>query len=119
MEKQSNKTPEQQMLDVKKRIHSLETELADLKQKYWTIEDKIDSLSKKQEESHNALFKTNTEQNDMLNKIFYHAQAQTEQAQKNESRSIDIQKWLLGALWGLVALVIIFVITSSLNALFA
>jgi|GEM_PF-4420062 len=118
MDVQLRQTQNEEMAEVKNRISTLETELEDLKAKYWTIDDKIDSLTKKQEESHSSLFETNNQQNDLLNKIYYQSQAQTEQAQKNEARSIDIQKWLLGALWGLVSLVVIFVITSSLNALF-
>ncbi|HBU9596247.1 hypothetical protein LOQ55_14185 [Staphylococcus aureus] len=59
----------------------------------------------------------NLEQTKILNRIEERYQTQVDVAQKNEEKTLVQNKWLVGAIWALVTIVMIAVITASITAL--
>ncbi|EIK19538.1 hypothetical protein [Staphylococcus aureus] len=59
----------------------------------------------------------NLEQTKILNRIEERYQVQVDTAQKNEEKTLAQNKWLVGAIWALVTIVMIAVITASITAL--
>ncbi|CAC8255746.1 phage protein [Staphylococcus aureus] len=59
----------------------------------------------------------NLEQTKILNRIEERYQTQVDVAQKNEEKTLGQNKWLVGAIWALVTIVMIAVITASITAL--
>ncbi|HDJ2913099.1 TPA: hypothetical protein PP386_001481 [Staphylococcus aureus] len=59
----------------------------------------------------------NLEQTKILNRIEERYQTQVDVAQKNEEKTLSQNKWLVGAIWALVTIVMIAVITASITAL--
>lgn len=59
----------------------------------------------------------NLEQTKILNRIEERYQTQVDVAQKNEEKTLAQNKWLVGAIWALVTIVMIAVITASITAL--
>ncbi|HCU9912010.1 TPA: hypothetical protein OVJ56_001850 [Staphylococcus aureus] len=59
----------------------------------------------------------NLEQTKILNRIEERYQTQVDVAQKNEEKILAQNKWLVGAIWALVTIVMIAVITASITAL--
>ncbi|HDJ4632795.1 TPA: hypothetical protein PQL77_001542 [Staphylococcus aureus] len=59
----------------------------------------------------------NLEQTKILNRIEERYQTQVDVAQKNEAKTLAQNKWLVGAIWALVTIVMIAVITASITAL--
>ncbi|CUD22981.1 TPA: hypothetical protein PRC10_001406 [Staphylococcus aureus] len=59
----------------------------------------------------------NLEQTKILNRIEERYQTQVDVAQKNEEKTLTQNKWLVGAIWALVTIVMIAVITASITAL--
>ncbi|HGZ6250156.1 TPA: hypothetical protein ACOFV8_001998 [Staphylococcus aureus] len=59
----------------------------------------------------------NLEQTKILNRIEERYQTQVDVAQKNEENTLAQNKWLVGAIWALVTIVMIAVITASITAL--
>ncbi len=59
----------------------------------------------------------NLEQTKILNRIEERYQMQVDVAQKNEEKTLTQNKWLVGAIWALVTIVMVVVITASITAL--
>ncbi|HDG2650175.1 TPA: hypothetical protein PCW43_001276 [Staphylococcus aureus] len=59
----------------------------------------------------------NLEQTKILNRIEERYQTQVDVAQKNEEKTLAQNKWLVDAIWALVTIVMIAVITASITAL--
>ncbi|GBY71262.1 hypothetical protein [Staphylococcus aureus] len=59
----------------------------------------------------------NLEQTKILNRIEERYQTQVDVAQKNEEKTLAQNKWLVAAIWALVTIVMIAVITASITAL--
>lgn len=80
--------------------------------KYKSLEDSHLDIKKSQSE----LSKENMEQTKILNRIEERTQNQTEAALKNEQKANENMKWLLQAVWALVAVIVIAVIGGTVNA---
>ncbi|MDP4460431.1 hypothetical protein QUD39_03995 [Staphylococcus hyicus] len=59
----------------------------------------------------------NLEQTKILNRIEERYLTQVDIAQKNEEKTLTQNKWLVGAIWALVTIVMVVVITASITAL--
>ena len=59
----------------------------------------------------------NLEQTKILNRIEERYQTQVDVAQKNEEKTLAQNKWLVDAIWALVTIVMIAVITASITPL--
>ncbi|PWZ72043.1 hypothetical protein DD902_13520, partial [Staphylococcus pseudintermedius] len=59
----------------------------------------------------------NIEKTNILNRIDGRYQTQVEVAKSNEGKTLALNKWLVGAIWALVTIVMIVVITASINTL--
>ncbi|MCQ9290714.1 hypothetical protein NQ016_04165 [Staphylococcus hyicus] len=59
----------------------------------------------------------NLEQTKILNRIEERYLTQVDVAQKNEEKTLTQNKWLVGAIWALVTIVMVVVITASITAL--
>ncbi|MBA8777182.1 hypothetical protein HR081_09880 [Staphylococcus schleiferi subsp. coagulans] len=112
-------------------IKKIKEELADLTTRVETVEQMtsetashVVSLGKELQRSHQGLkdkqdkvVDENLEQTKILNRIEERYQMQVDVAQKNEEKTLTQNKWLVGAIWALVTIVMVVVITASITAL--
>ncbi|MGV2927223.1 hypothetical protein RW115_01385 [Macrococcus capreoli] len=120
-----------ELQEVKKQLKSLDERVKKLEDDAIKTSESIEDLKALQKENHDDLTKShqelknsqltitseNLEQTKILNRIEERYQAQVDLSLKNESSAQAFSKWLLGAVWALVAIVLITVITASINAL--
>nr|WP_316965061.1 hypothetical protein [Staphylococcus aureus] len=114
-----------------KKIPELEEKIKSIEEKNKTIEESIKSLNDSQIKGHQELKEShkelkdkqekvvdkNLEQTKILSRIEERYLRQMDVAQKNEEKTLTHNKWLIGAIWALVTVIIIAVITASVAAL--
>ncbi|WP_086095396.1 hypothetical protein [Staphylococcus aureus] len=116
---------------IKKELSELVERVDDVEELANETADHVLELRDEHKQNHNELREShkelkdkqdkvvdeNLEQTKILNRIEERYQTQVDVAQKNEEKTLVQNKWLVGAIWALVTIVMIAVITASITAL--
>lgn len=89
----------------------------DLRQEHTKHHKELRTSHKELKVKQDKVVDENLEQTKILNRIEERYQVQVDTAQKNEEKTLAQNKWLVGAIWALVTIVMIAVITASITAL--
>lgn len=107
-------TMQQEINDLKVKVSGLQDEVEQIKISHEKFrQETINSYTEKQDKMSELISK----QTDQLTVISERYQVQLEYAQRNEERTQGMNKWLLGILWTLLSIVLVVVITASINAI--
>ena len=107
---------QQEINDLKIKIDKLQDDVNKIRESHEKFrKETIDSYTEKQDKMSELISK----QTDQLTIISERYQVQLEYAQRNEERTQGMNKWLLGILWTLLSIVLVVVITASINAIIA
>ncbi|MDK4008765.1 hypothetical protein O0C93_07690 [Staphylococcus pseudintermedius] len=114
----------QEIADLTERVDSIEqtaneaaSHVVSLRKEYRNGHQELQESHKELKDKQEKVVNENFEQTKILNRIEERYQTQVEVAQNNEGKTLALNKWLVGAIWALVTLVMIVVITASINAL--
>ncbi|HDD0308544.1 TPA: hypothetical protein O9547_000867 [Staphylococcus aureus] len=88
-----------------------------LRQEHTEHHNELRESHKELKDKQEKVVDENLEQTKILNRIEERYQVQVDTAQKNEEKTLAQNKWLVGAIWALVTIVMIAVITASITAL--
>lgn len=107
---------QEEIKDLKIKIDRLQDDVNKIRESHEKFrKETIDSYTEKQDKMSELISK----QTDQLTIISERYQVQLEYAQRNEERTQGMNKWLLGILWTLLSIVLVVVITASINAIIA
>ncbi|EKC6437901.1 hypothetical protein [Staphylococcus delphini] len=114
----------QEIADLTERVDSIEqmtnetaSHVVTLRQEYGQGHKDLQESHKDLKDKQEKVVNENLEQTKILNRIEERYQMQVEVAQKNEEKTLTQNKWLVGAIWALVTIVMVVVITASITAL--
>ncbi|MCU5745913.1 hypothetical protein N9R04_04155 [Staphylococcus sp. SQ8-PEA] len=114
----------QEIADLTERVDAIEqmtnetaSHVVTLRQEYGQGHKDLQESHKELKDKQEKVVEENLEQTKILNRIEERYQMQVEVAQNNEGKTLALNKWLIGAIWALVTIVMIVVITASINAL--
>ncbi|ELJ9288543.1 hypothetical protein HIR57_01200 [Staphylococcus coagulans] len=114
----------EEIADLKERVETVEKKSAETAVHVVTLRKEYSDGQKALQQSHEYLkdkqekvVDENLEQTKILNRIEERYQMQVDVAQKNEEKTLTQNKWLVGAIWALVTIVMVVVITASITAL--
>ena len=91
--------------------------VVDLRKEHTTHHKELQESHKDLKDKQEKVVDENLEQTKILNRIEERYLAQVDIAQKNEEKTLTQNKWLVGAIWALVTIVMVVVITASITAL--
>ncbi|NGL39674.1 LMBR1 domain-containing protein [Staphylococcus aureus] len=114
----------QEIADLTERVDSIEqtaneaaSHVVSLRNEYRNGHQELQESHKELKDKQEKVVNENFEQTKILNRIEERYQTQVEVAQNNKGKTLALNKWLVGAIWALVTIVMIVVITASINAL--
>lgn len=108
---------QQQIDNLRAELEKLQEEVSNLKINYKDLSDKFDIHMKTSRDNQKTMLVVNQAQTDELTKISERYQMQVEHSQKNEERTIQMNRWLLGILWTLLSVVLVVVITTAVTTI--
>ncbi|HBB6316306.1 TPA: hypothetical protein R1956_000738 [Staphylococcus delphini] len=115
--KQDLETLTSRVDDIERKTNEATSEIADLRKEYSEGHKELQESHKELKDKQAEVVNENLEQTKILNRIEERYQTQVEVAQNNEEKALVQNKWLVGAIWALVTIVMIVVITASINTL--
>ncbi|NCJ14426.1 LMBR1 domain-containing protein [Staphylococcus pseudintermedius] len=103
--------------DIEQTANEAASHVVSLRKEYRHGHQELQESHKELKDKQEKVVNENFEQTRILNRIEERYQMQVEVAQNNEGKTLALNKWLVGAIWALVTIVMIVVITASINAL--
>ncbi|HDK4350070.1 TPA: hypothetical protein PSK09_000367 [Staphylococcus aureus] len=103
--------------DVEELANETADHVLDLRKEHKQHHNELRESHKELKDKQDKVVDENLEQTKILNRIEERYQTQVDVAQKNEEKTLAQNKWLVGAIWALVTIVMIAVITASITAL--
>lgn len=103
--------------DIEKKTNEATSEIINLRKEYSEGHKELQESHKYLKDKQEKVVDENLEQTKILNRIEERYQMQVDVAQKNEEKTLTQNKWLVGAIWALVTIVMVVVITASITAL--
>lgn len=108
---------QEQINGLKEEVKKLKADIINLKSDHNTLSNKFDLFSIESQTRQQNIIDINQKQTDELSKISERYQMQVEHSQKNEERTIQMNRWLLGILWTLLSVVLVAVITAAVTTI--
>lgn len=103
--------------DVEELANETADHVLELRDEHKRNHNELRESHKELKDKQDKVVDENLEQTKILNRIEERYQTQVDVAQKNEEKTLIQNKWLVGAIWALVTIVMIAVITASITAL--